>query len=380
MRDRRLRARLMFLATVVAGSLASGLVWADANATDRPFDQLIGFGGSTIDSGWFIYRPPPSGVNGSWWMAAVANGGGKPTTPYGLMVSELLAAHFGLTAKPADLPGGGGTNYAASGAQIDAAFIVPRAPSVVSQIDSYLTFVHGVAEGRALYLISTGGDDITYASEQFRAGTFTLDEARSYVIAATRTLIESIGKLSAAGGRYLIVPAGQQSVPADPAFSKSPLNLFALYRTTLYEGLAARGIHFIPADRTVLSAAIGADPGAFGLRFTLTTEPACINPSPPTIPRGWASYCTPQLLVSPDAGETHLYADLEHYTAAGQRVLAEYYISLVETWLESCEKRKADGRQADGRRTGDPTSNGIFRHDGHGPATVCDLWGPAAVQ
>ena len=75
-----------------------------ASAGARPFNQLIGFGSSTIDSGWFIYKPAPAGANGPLWTTAIANGGGKPTTPYGLMVSELLAAHFGLTALPADFP------------------------------------------------------------------------------------------------------------------------------------------------------------------------------------------------------------------------------------------------------------------------------------
>jgi outer membrane lipase/esterase len=338
-------------------------------AAARPFDQFIGFGASTIDSGWFIYKPAPAGANGPLWRTAIANGGGKPTTPYGLMVSELLAAHFGLTAFPADLPGGG-TNYAASGAQIDAAFIVANAPPVVTQIDRYLASVQGVANGRALYLISSGGDDITYATEQFRAGNFTLAQAQDYIIAATRTLIDAIAKLSAAGARYLMLPAGQQTVPGDPIHATSPFNLFALYRTTLYDGLAARGIRFIPADRSVVSAAIGADPAAFGLRFVLTTEPACLNPSPATLPRGWAAFCTPHLLVSPDAGETHLFTDLEHYTAAGQRILADYYISLVEALLASC--RSGDGDHRDD----DPTfGNSAGARESHGPATICDLWG-----
>jgi outer membrane lipase/esterase len=357
---------MLVLATWFAGSGASGAA--------HPFDQLIGFGASTIDSGWFIYQPPPVGVNGPLWTTAIANGGGKPTTPYGLMVSELLAAHFGLTAYPADLPGGG-TNYAASGAQINAAFIVPHAPSVVTQINNYLT-VHGNANPRALYLISSGGDDITYAAEQFRAGNFTLAQAQDYVITATRTLIGSIAKLSAAGARYLLLPAGQQVVPGDPLYSESPFNAFALYRTTLYEGLAARGIHFIPADRTVLSSAIGANPAAFGLQFTFTSQPACINPSPSTIPRGWAAYCTPRLLVSPDAGETHLYADLEHYTAAGQRILADYYISIVETLLASCEPDHGD----EDRRIAASLAGGTFGRQRPVPADVCHLWGPGEEQ
>jgi outer membrane lipase/esterase len=364
--------RRRFIPTLIFATSSVGLA---TTSIARPFDQFIGFGGSAIDSGWFIYKPPPAGVNGPLWTTAIANGGGKPTTPYGLMVSELLAAHFGLTAFPADRPGGG-TNYAASGAQINAAFIVPHAPPVVAQIDNYLASAQGSANPKALYLISTGGDDITYATEQYRAGTFTLAQAQEWIISAARTLIDSIAKLSAAGVRYLLVPVGQQEVPGDPLYSASPLNLFALYRATLYDGLAARSIHFIPADRTILSGAIGADAAAFGLAFTLTTQPACINPSPVTIPRGWAAYCTPRLLISPNAGETHLYADLEHYTAAGQRILADYYISIVEALLASCQMSDDD----QDRRVATTSLNSALGPRNRPPETVCDLWGPGGER
>jgi outer membrane lipase/esterase len=159
------------------------------------------------------------------------------------MVSELLAAHFGLTALPADFPAGRGTNYATSGAQINAAFIAPHAPSVVTQIDRYLSSVQGIANSRALYLISSGGDDITYAVEQLDAGKFTLAEAQAWVITATRNLIDAIEKLSNAGARYMLIPAGQQRVPSDPAYNASPFNFFAIYRTTLKCWAAAGPFH-----------------------------------------------------------------------------------------------------------------------------------------
>jgi len=345
--------------------LLAGLLMASANAVAEPFDRFIGFGDSTIDSGWFIYQPPPAGVNGPLWLTAIANGGGKPTTPYGRMVSELLAARYGLTAFPADRPGGG-TNYAAHGAQNDAALLNPRAPSTVSQINTYLASVQGVADAKALYLISSGGNDRTYANNQFVAGVFTQAQAQNYVIAAARSLVSAIKQLQDAGARYLLVPDGQQIVPEDPAYNANPTSLLAIYHTTLYAGLSAQGVHFIPADRAVLSAAIGANPAAFGLQFILNSQQACINPSSATIPRGWALYCTPQLLVTPNAPQTYLWADAEHYTAAGQKVLADYYVNLVNAALESCESAGDDDHHDD-RRFDE-------QHRRLAPVTLCDLW------
>src|SRR5262249_15893598 len=62
-------------------------------STAQVFDQLIVFGDSTVDSGYFKAFPSPGGgpaFNLDWTMA-VAAGAGKPTSSPGLMSSELLA-------------------------------------------------------------------------------------------------------------------------------------------------------------------------------------------------------------------------------------------------------------------------------------------------
>jgi len=336
---------------------------------DLQFNEFIAFGDSTIDSGWFIHQPPPSGVNGPLWLTAIANGGGKPTTPYGLMVSELLASDFGLTAHPADQPGGG-TNYAAGGAQDDAAFINPRAPSTVSQINNYLVSSGGAANSQALYVISSGGNDIKYAKTQQDAGIFSQTQAIAFLVSASDSLVRAIAKLVEAGARFILVPSGYQVVPGDPTYPTSPVNFRTIYDKALYVGLSAQGIHFVPADITPLSSAIGAAPAAFGLQFTLTSEPACRNPSPSTIAGSWAYYCTPELLVSPHAAQTHLWADGEHYTAAGQRILANYYVSLLASLFEACERNiKRNGDEADSR-----SSVNDFARVRSGPASLCSLW------
>jgi outer membrane lipase/esterase len=357
-----MRSRFMSWATIVFTGFLFPLI--DTAAIAKPFDRFFGFGDSTIDSGWFIYQPRAPGVNGTLYSAAVASGGGKPTTPNGLMVSERLAAHFGLAAFPADRPGGG-TNYAASGAQSTDAFINPHAPPTVNQINSYLASVGGIADSRALYLISSGGNDVKYAGNQLSSGAFTLPQAQNYVISAATNLANAIKLLENSGARYIIVATGSELVPEDPAFSIAPLGLNSIYGSALSGTLTADGVHFIPTNRGTLSAEIGTDPAAFGLQFTFTSEPACINPSPATISNSWALYCTPALLVAPDAATTHLWADDEHYTAAGQKFLADYYISLVDALLDACEDQRDDRPS---------WSFGDDHRDAPAPASICNLW------
>ena len=120
---------LTILASLVGSMPASALT----------FDNVFVFGDSTVDTGWFRYKPLPSNPNLNTLLAAasLADGGRIPDTPYGVGAAQVLAAQFGLTANPADAPGGG-TNYAASGAQNNAQFVNPNAPSTVSQISTYL--------------------------------------------------------------------------------------------------------------------------------------------------------------------------------------------------------------------------------------------------
>jgi len=80
--------------------------------------NFVGFGDSTIDSGWYRNPafPPIGGANfNAAFPTAVAQGAGVPTSRPGLMSSEVLAALFGVTAIPGNQSGG--TNFATSGAR-----------------------------------------------------------------------------------------------------------------------------------------------------------------------------------------------------------------------------------------------------------------------
>ena len=96
--------------------LAASLVIASGPAAAQTFNQFVGFGDSTIDSGSYRILAAPGGGSAYdlLWPSGVATGAGKPTSSPGLMSSEALAALFGLTAVPADQ---GGANYATSGSK-----------------------------------------------------------------------------------------------------------------------------------------------------------------------------------------------------------------------------------------------------------------------
>lgn len=301
---------------------------APDGACAQSFSRFFGFGDSTIDSGWYRTTPPLN-TNPTFntdFSAALGAGGGKATTNPGSVSSEYLAGKFGLTATPANTAGG--TNYATGGAknnQLNTAGTGGNTAAVptVTQIGNYLAAGGGAADANALYLISSGGNDVSYAVGQLAAA-----DRSAYVTTAANDLVGAIARLQAAGARYIVVPNQPQS------FGTAELkSLRTLYDTTLWSGLAARGINFVPADFNAVISAIIANPSSFGFQFVSNTGagPACTKPA--GIDSGWATMCSPtssvSTLVSADAATTHLFADDLHLATAGQQIVADYEYSLL---------------------------------------------------
>ena len=163
------------------------------------YNQFIGFGDSTIDSGFYKILSSPGGgaTFNSLWTSGVAHGAGKPTSSPGLMSSEALASYFGLTAIPANEPGG--TNFATSGAKevtinSTATGGFQAAIPVVTQIANYLAANGGRANGNALYLISSGGNDVSFATGGTGTGPFPASPS-AYLIGAANSLAASLATL-----------------------------------------------------------------------------------------------------------------------------------------------------------------------------------------
>jgi outer membrane lipase/esterase len=304
-------------------------------AEAQPFTQFFGFGDSTLDSGWYFthaYNKNP--INQALYQAAQALGGGVATTPGGRMNSQILAGMFGLTAIPVGLLGG--TNYAAGGAvNVDYSNYQTLAPNTVSQIQNYLASTGGVANPNALYMVSSGGNDIRGA---ICAGGVCPANAVQLAQNSAAALSNALAQLHAAGARTFVVAINYGAGPQGNIINSDTAAVSRAYDQALYGGLAAAGINFVPVSGKAIADAIGLDPGRFGLTnvspgFAVTHQGgACINPAPGngnggTIASAWAASCT--TLVAPNAAQTYLYADDLHYSAAGQLIEGTYAYSLI---------------------------------------------------
>jgi outer membrane lipase/esterase len=333
-------------ATVTVASVA--MMTAPAmmsQASAQSFTQTLVFGDSSVDNGFYKALGSPGGgdkFNIAFAAAIAAGGTGAPTNSPGLMNSQVLAAYFGLTADPANQPAG--TNFATSGAKNvlvntgsgpggNGGFLA--AIPTVRQIDNYLASVGGQANGNGLYLISSGGNDISFAFSAGGPADKTL-----YLQNAADGLTTAIAKLQAAGARTIIVPGLNYSFPiVDPAQQAAEL----AYTKALWSGLAQRGVNFVPGDFNAVRVAIAANPSAFGFQFvgSSAAQAACTQPTVGGVllTTAYALLCisnpnpadpvAQSHLKTADAAQTHLFADDQHLTTAGQKIQADYFYSLL---------------------------------------------------
>ncbi len=305
--------KLRFVALVMCLTVCAG------PATSQTFNQFVGFGDSTIDSGWYRNLAFPTGnaIIDADLPAAVANGGGLSTTGPGPVSSQGLAAYFGLNGNPANQ---GGTNYATGGARNNQAGSLPNAVPTVTQINNFLAASNGAANADALYLIGSGGNDVSLYVGQVNAAAITLAQGVQNVVQSADDLVAAIDRLRAAGARYIIVPNQPQSFG-----TATEQTLRAAYDNALWNGLAATGVNFIPSDINAVLRAVVANPGSFG--FLAGGGPACVAPA--GVPSGYALLCTSQTLVAANAAQTHLFADDIHFSTAGQKIVTDYEYSLI---------------------------------------------------
>jgi outer membrane lipase/esterase len=137
--------------------VGAALLGLTQRAEAQNFNQLIGFGDSTIDTGWYTGATSGPHSTGSPSVdasiaAALAAGGNAHAMGPGLGNAQILAGFFSLSANPVGTPGG--TNFAI-GNSVD--YLVPRGyvpatstgnqypnpllPGTATQIDNYLASV-----------------------------------------------------------------------------------------------------------------------------------------------------------------------------------------------------------------------------------------------
>lgn len=325
--------------------LAAIAILASSSIAQAQYNEFIGFGDSTLDSGWWrgAFAGQCAGLgapcttlnpNRDTRIAnALANGGNGSPVGVGQMHSEVLAGMFGLTAAPVNQPGG--TNYAISGsltAELANGMgnLSPNLvlPATTQQISNYLA-TNATANSNALYMIGTGSNDISWAAANLAAGA-----RQSFLTGQIEQLVSSVVALHLAGAENFIVTGVQNT---------SPLGLF--YNATLQQQLTLAAIDYTYVDVAAFIAQVTANPTAYGYTMATvvpgvpgpTTGSACVAGAGA---EGWGQFCantttpsppdTPYArLRSPDAQETSFFADDGHLSASGQRRLAEYEYSLL---------------------------------------------------
>ena len=314
------------------------------------FDGFIGFGDSTLDSGWFkgaltgqcgsVSAPCTTGNAGRDERIgnAVERGGTSAPVGVGLMHSEVLANSFGLSATPANQ---GGSNYAISGSLSN---VVPgtggnlqpnpNLPSTAQQINGYLA-THPTISNQALIMIGSGGNDVSYARDTFGAD---VAGGRAFLDGQISQLVLAISQLQGAGGKTILI----DSLQGNTGYA-------AYFNQNFKASLDAAGITYVYADVYNLIADIKANPLVYGFD-PLRIEPGVAGAGAATTSAcvagdgavGWGVFCanttTPSppgepyaRLFSDDAQETSLYSDDQHLSARGQRLLAEYERALLMT-------------------------------------------------
>jgi outer membrane lipase/esterase len=181
-------------------------------AEAQKFNQLIGFGDSTTDTGWFAHASTGSAAFDTATASAIAAGGNAHFTCPGTNYSQILGGFFGLSANPANTPGG--TNFAIGGAvdflvppgfpgtETGNLFPNPALPGTATQIGNYLASVGGRANPNALYVLSSGANDVSAARTKF--GAFSAAGV-NYLLGEAQILANSIAQLQAAGAHYIIL-------------------------------------------------------------------------------------------------------------------------------------------------------------------------------
>lgn len=319
-------------------------------ACAQNFNQLIAFGDSTVDTGWYTgassgaHSTGVASVDASIAASLAAGGNAHPAGP-GSGNAQILASLFGLSANSASQPGG--TNFAVGNAVdylVPPGFVPatatgnqypnPLLPGTATQISNYLASVNGRANPNAIYLLASGGNDASAALATFGPSS---PAAVTYLLGEARALSTGVANLQAAGARTIIMSnyyPGPTDDPARSAYGKTIIS-------ATWSDLASAGVKFIPADTVSVFAAVEHNPAAFGITHDpLATGPgnyACLPAIGSGLTSGYGATCAPTTtpstthgyLQSANATQTYLFIDGVHLTQAGQQIEADYFYNLL---------------------------------------------------
>lgn len=320
--------RFALIAVLVSFSLLGTLTPVGAAGT---FNQFVGFGDSTLDSGYFRYASSGNASVDAQILSAIAAGAQGGFAGPGVMTSTMLAGRLGLGAEPVSV---GGSNYAngatytaplrSSAEDAYASGQLPYNVPTTQQIADYLSSVGGSANPHALYVVNTGNNDLIFMQKQ---GADWIAANPGFLNGLATQLAGSVAALQAAGARTIIVPNTFYTATLTDLGGALPASNAEDYAWAIYYGnakwsaLKAAGVQYIPADLTSLFRFVSINPTLFG--FTPSSVLASNAPSPvAAVVTSWDN-------ITPLQMQTYLFIDGKHLTTAGQQIEADYEYSLL---------------------------------------------------
>jgi outer membrane lipase/esterase len=327
---------------------AVGLTLATPVPALAQFSNAYFFGDSLTDAGSF--KP------------VLPAGTGLFTTNPGPIWVTPFAAHFGLTATPANQ---GGNDYAYGGANVTATPGYPAIPPTVAavpianQITQYLAT--GPADPNALYTVWGGANDLNAELQKVFTGQETQAQAVAKMGQVAKDLVAQVARLSGAGARYILfvdVPNVGMTPDAIDSGQAAAISAFTQnFNATVAAGLDSLGVQTIRLNTYGLLSEVLTQPSVYG--FTNVTQRAC-GPTPALI-------CTAANLVTPDAAQTYAFADGDHPTTALNAIFGQYAYSVVAApqqmgvlaeaplAVEQANWRTLDGRMVSSTNAPNPT-------------------------
>jgi outer membrane lipase/esterase len=295
------------------------------------FNQFVGLGDSTLDSGYFRYASTGSATGDAMVAAAVAGGAQGGWAGPGIMTTTFLAGRFGLSAEPVSIGGANYGNGSAYTAPLSATAGGATAPGGLSgnvaateQIANLLAANGGAANGSALYVVNSGNNDLIFVQKQ---GADWIAANPNFLNGVAAQFTASVANLQAAGARTVMVPnTFYTSTLTDlgglvPASNIDDYARAVAYGNTKWSYLTTAGVRFIPADLTSLFQFVATNPTLFG--FTPSSVLASNAPSPvAALVTTWAD-------ITPFQLQTYLFVDGHHLTTAGQKIESDYEASLL---------------------------------------------------
>ena len=307
-------------------------------ARAQKFSNTVFFSASDTDTGWYLYKPFQVGAAPGSLPPALGNGkapagAGTFTTNPDPGWAQIFANKFGYAAIAADTPVTGGNNWAIGGARVVASYF--NTWSTEKQLAAYLASTGGIADPNAIFTYWIGLNDLQTNTSAFGPypGNIVNPQNVPQITKLASQEVSQIAALRAAGARYFLVPDIKDPSPAalaatNPGAAYDVVGAASrnLYSQLVWDGLAAQGINFIPADVNSLRNFIVLNPALFGITVTSIATGACGNV---------ISYqCTAANLVTPNANKTYYYADGltspfggGHLSGTVQQIQADYFYS-----------------------------------------------------